>query len=102
MVLGIPLSGQGGVLLPRWESSLRKACGNPRNRRDSALFRIELCRFTYLCVKELHTAGFYETEHYRQIIKDIRATVGSGRLIAVAGIVGSGKTMETRTKQGLN
>jgi hypothetical protein len=29
--------------------------------------------------QELHAAGFYETEHHRQIIKDIRATVGGGR-----------------------
>jgi hypothetical protein len=52
---------KAGVLLPRWESSPRKPCGNHkvkwgdenlRKRRDSALFRIELCRFTYLCVKE--------------------------------------------------
>jgi type II secretory pathway predicted ATPase ExeA len=49
--------------------------------------------------QELHAAGFYETEHHRQIIKDIRATVGGGRLIAVIGIVGSGKTMLLRRLQ---
>lgn len=49
--------------------------------------------------QELHAAGFYETEHHRQIIKDIRATVGGGRLIAVTGIVGSGKTMLLRRLQ---
>lgn len=49
--------------------------------------------------RELHTAGFYETEHHRQIIKDIRATVGGGRLIAVTGIVGSGKTLMLRRLQ---
>jgi type II secretory pathway predicted ATPase ExeA len=41
--------------------------------------------------QELHAAGFYETEHHRQIIKDIRATVGGGRLIAVTGILGSAR-----------
>lgn len=49
--------------------------------------------------QELHAAGFYETEHHRQIIKDIRATVGGGRLIAVTGIVGSGKAMSLRHLQ---
>jgi type II secretory pathway predicted ATPase ExeA len=49
--------------------------------------------------QELHAAGFYETEHHRQTIKDIRATVGGGRLIAVTGIVGSGKTMLLRRLQ---
>ena len=49
--------------------------------------------------QELHAAGFYETEHHRQTIKDIRATVGGGRLIAVTGIVGSGKTKLLRGLQ---
>jgi hypothetical protein len=30
--------------------------------------------------QELHAAGFYETEHHRQTIKDIRAKVGGGLL----------------------
>ena len=43
--------------------------------------------------KNLHAAGYFETDHHRQISKDIRAAIDAGRLIAVTGIVGSGKTV---------
>ena len=43
--------------------------------------------------RDFHAAGYYETEHHRQITKDIKAAIYTGRLIAVTGIVGSGKTV---------
>jgi len=40
-----------------------------------------------------HGAGYFETDHHRQLAKDIRSAIYMGRLIAVTGIVGSGKTL---------
>jgi type II secretory pathway predicted ATPase ExeA len=40
-------------------------------------------------------AGFFETEHYAQVSRDIRAAIG-GRLIALTAITGSGKTILSR------
>ena len=43
--------------------------------------------------RDFHAAGYYETAHHRQITTDIRNSIYAGRLIAVTGIVGSGKTV---------
>ena len=42
-------------------------------------------------------AGFFETEHHAQVLRDIRATITGGRLIALTAIIGSGKTVLSRT-----
>ena len=44
-------------------------------------------------------AGYYETEHHKELMKDIRGAIGEGRLIAVCGVVGSGKTVLLRRLQ---
>jgi type II secretory pathway predicted ATPase ExeA len=49
--------------------------------------------------RDLLGAGYYETEHHRQLAKDVRAAILAGRLVAVAGIVGSGKTAMLRRLQ---
>lgn len=41
----------------------------------------------------LNQAGYFETEHHQQLMKDIKGAIFEGRLIAVCGVVGSGKTM---------
>ncbi|EAW2474457.1 AAA family ATPase [Salmonella enterica subsp. enterica serovar Muenchen] len=46
-------------------------------------------------------AGYYETAHHRQLIKDIRGAIEEGRLVAVCGVVGSGKTVTLRRLQQL-
>lgn len=45
----------------------------------------------YGLVRELEWASHYETEHYRQICREVRAAILAGRLIAVSGIIGSGR-----------
>ncbi len=42
-------------------------------------------------------AGFVETERHAQVLRDIRATITGGRLIALTAIIGSGKTVLSRT-----
>ncbi len=47
----------------------------------------------YSLVKDWRSAGFYETENHRQIARTVRAGLGSGRLIAITGPIGVGKTV---------
>lgn len=49
--------------------------------------------------RDLLMAGYYETDHHRQLIKDVKASILVGRLVAVAGVVGSGKTVLLRRIQ---
>lgn len=53
----------------------------------------------YGIVKPFTQSAYYETEHYRQLFKDIKASILEGRLIAVCGVVGSGKTVTMRRLQ---
>lgn len=47
-------------------------------------------------VKEFRRAGYYETEHQKQMFKDIKAAIHSGKLVAITGIIGCGKTTALR------
>ena len=47
----------------------------------------------YTLGKDWRSAGFYETENHRQIARAVRAGLGSGRLIAITGPIGVGKTV---------
>lgn len=49
--------------------------------------------------RDLLAAGYYETEHHRQLAKDVRAAILAGRLVAVTGVVGCGKTVMLRRLQ---
>jgi len=43
--------------------------------------------------KDFQNAGFFETDHNRQVAKEVKSTIRHGRLVALTGIVGSGKTV---------
>lgn len=49
--------------------------------------------------RDIRTAGYFETEHHRQIARQVHAAILAGRLIAVTGIAGSGKTVLLRRLQ---
>ena len=55
----------------------------------------------YNLVQPLSQAGYYETEHHQQLIKDVKCAINEGRLIAICGVVGSGKTLMLRRLQQL-
>jgi type II secretory pathway predicted ATPase ExeA len=40
----------------------------------------------------LRQVGYFETEHHKQLIKELEAAIGEGGLVALAGVVGCGKT----------
>ena len=42
--------------------------------------------------KELDHLGFFETASQKHLEKELKITIAQGRLIAISGIVGSGKT----------
>lgn len=62
--------------------------------------RVEVMQH-YGLTQPLSQAGYYETEHHQQLLKDIRGAIFEGRLIAVCGVVGSGKTVTLRRLQQL-
>lgn len=47
----------------------------------------------YGLTQSIESAGYYETAHHKQLMKDIKGAIREGRLIAVCGVVGSGKTV---------
>ena len=49
--------------------------------------------------RDLTMAGYYETDHHRQLGKDVRAAIRSGRLVAIAGVMGSVATVLLRRLQ---
>ena len=53
----------------------------------------------YGLVRELEGAGYYETEHHKQTCREVRAAILAGRLVAVSGVIGSGKTALLRHLQ---
>lgn len=53
----------------------------------------------YGLVKEFRKAGYYETAHQKQMFKEIKAAISSGKLVALTGIIGCGKTVTLRRLQ---
>jgi hypothetical protein len=47
----------------------------------------------YGLTQSIEQAGYYETAHHKQLMKDIKGAMREGRLIAVCGVVRSGKTV---------
>jgi type II secretory pathway predicted ATPase ExeA len=43
--------------------------------------------------KSLRQVGYFETEHHHQILKDLLVATRDGGLVALTGVIGSGKTM---------
>lgn len=53
----------------------------------------------YGLTQPLSQAGYYETAHHKELLKDVKSAIHEGKLIAVCGIVGSGKTVTMRRLQ---
>lgn len=47
-------------------------------------------------VREFRKTGYYETEQQKQMFKDIKVAIHSGKLVAITGIIGCGKTTTLR------
>lgn len=53
----------------------------------------------YGLTRPLNRAGYYETEHHSQIIRNVRGAILEGRIVALCGMIGSGKTVMLRRLQ---
>lgn len=60
--------------------------------------RVEVMEYYGLSLPLTH-AGYFETTHHKQLMKDIKGAIFEGRLIAVCGVIGSGKTVMMRRLQ---
>ena len=60
--------------------------------------RVEVMDY-YGLIKPLNRAGYYETEHHSQLFKNIRGAILEGRIVALYGVIGSGKTVTLRRLQ---
>ena len=53
----------------------------------------------YRLTRALRGAGYYETAHHRQLLRDVKQAVYDGPLVALTGVAGSGKTTMLRRLQ---
>ena len=53
----------------------------------------------YGLTRAVRGAGYYETNHHQQLIRDIKNAVDEGGLVALTGVVGAGKTAMLRRLQ---
>ncbi len=49
--------------------------------------------------RDFQNVGYFETEEHQKIFKELKAAINSGRLVALSGIVGCGKTTVLRRIQ---
>ena len=45
---------------------------------------------------DFRNVGYFETEHHKSLVKEITSAIKLGKLIAITGIVGCGKTTTLR------
>ncbi|MGB5712915.1 MAG: AAA family ATPase [Waterburya sp.] len=55
----------------------------------------------YNLVKEFRKAGYYETPEQKQLFSELKAAILNGKLVALTGIVGCGKTVTLRKLQAI-
>ena len=53
----------------------------------------------YGLVRDFRKAGYYETVDQQQMFKDIKSAIYAGKLIALTGVIGCGKTVTLRKLQ---
>ena len=54
---------------------------------------------TFQINRDFSQAGFYETTSYKTLIKEVCASIKMGKMVAISGIVGSGKTSTLQSLQ---
>jgi type II secretory pathway predicted ATPase ExeA len=53
----------------------------------------------YGLARDFAPAGYFETEHSEQIVRELKLEIKTGKLLALSGIVGCGKTTILRRIQ---
>lgn len=67
-------------------------------RGERPVMRTEVMEF-YQLTRSLRGAGYHETAHHRQLLRDVKQAVYEGSLVALTGVVGAGKTTMLRRLQ---
>jgi len=53
----------------------------------------------YSFIRDFKGAGYFETEHHQQIVKELKVAIKQGQMVALSGIVGCGKTTTLKAIQ---
>jgi len=53
--------------------------------------RSEVLEF-YGLTRSLRSAGYYETAHHKELLRDVKHAIYSGSLVVLSGVIGAGKT----------
>jgi type II secretory pathway predicted ATPase ExeA len=53
----------------------------------------------YSFTRDFKGAGYFETEHHQQIVKELKVAINKGQMVALSGIVGCGKTTTLKAIQ---
>ena len=65
--------------------------GGKMRRGGKPDMRTEVMEY-YQLTRSLRGAGYYETAHHRQLLRDVKQAVYDGSLVALMGVVGAGGT----------
>lgn len=53
----------------------------------------------YSFSRDFKGVGYFETEHHQQVVKELKAAIKQGQMVALSGIVGCGKTTTLKAIQ---
>ncbi len=53
--------------------------------------RSEVMEF-YGLTRSLRSAGYYETAHHKELLRDVKHAIYGGSLVVLSGVIGAGKT----------
>lgn len=46
----------------------------------------------YGLTRSLRSAGYFETTHHKQLMRDVKHAIYSGNVVVLSGVIGAGKT----------
>jgi type II secretory pathway predicted ATPase ExeA len=55
------------------------------------IMRSEVMEF-YGLTRPLRSAGYFETTHHKELLRDVKQAIYSGNLVVLSGVIGAGKT----------
>jgi type II secretory pathway predicted ATPase ExeA len=62
------------------------------------IMRSEVMEF-YGLTRSVRSAGYFETTHHKQLMRDVKHAIYSGNLVVLSGVIGAGKTAATAQLQ---
>lgn len=56
----------------------------------------------YGLVRSLRSAGYYETAHHKDLLRNVKHAIYDGNLVVLSGVIGAGKTAALSQLQELS